>query len=944
MVELSLEGSSMAPTLQGHRWRLNVSAPFDAQPDAGLHPAVRRCRDAADASSSALASIRFASANVLTLFPGQDYASGFLGARAEDLAQQFSLAGIHFAGLQETRARLSGHTTLDGFHILSSSATARGQGGVQLWIRQTIPTPQGPIRIRDQDLHILHATSRRLVVRCAYPGLRLLLLVLHAPCDESEDDLQRFWEATSHAIPAAYRSWTLLVMMDANSRVGCPSSASIGSHQADDENIKESCLHHWLLQHDVYLPQTFAECHRGDGSTWTHPKGTSARIDYVAVSSNVLPSQVCTWISSDIDLTVHRLDHACVCAELKLDVVIADRRPRGERLSPIQPVKNHFSWTSDVHTHAASLQAWLQQCPAKRDPWRKKHLSTETKQLICAKKIHWKRLCEVRRQHRAGVLRHIFDAWKAGGSHACDLNPWLVTCDRLVAWHRWIYDDLAIRVISAVRADDCAFYESLAAMAGEAADHSPSALWAAIQPVLPRWRNKRRSNLRCVGPSLQDQFNHYDALEAGHGVDYPTLLQDCHAAQRDTLSNLPLQINLQDLPSRIDIEALGSKIHTRRAAGIDGVSPHLLQQACQHSSAWVHQLFFKMWVLGVEPLQGKGGLLHAIGKKEASHRIEAMRGIMLIDGLAKLAHSFLRRQFLPALHQLRHPLQLGGFARSSTMFATAYIRSFVQLASSRTMSSAVLFIDIRSAFHAMVRGVVFGGSGSMHPKLEALLQQHGVDLMRLQQHIRDAPDLEHLGLSPCAARLLRDAHRHTWYTLGASDHVHQTERGSRPGSPLADVAFNALMALVLHELQDCLHARQPLQAAFAQLGMQAFPVAWVDDLAVPIVALEAGHLVSEVQWVLDTTIRVCKSFGLQLNLNAKKTEVVPSFRGVGAPSFRKMWLIDHGGCIDVPGTELFVRCVPYLRTLGRHLSARWWYWRRTSSSSQQGPTGLSTSS
>ena len=883
MLEHSLTGSALGPELQDHWWRINVTAPFRHAPNADLHPAVRRCQDFEEEPVTKSASIRVASANVLTLFPAQNHASGFLGARAEDLAQQLNDAGIHFAGLQETRARLNGHTTLDGYHILSSPATSRGQGGVQLWIRQTVPTRHGPIRLRDQDLQILHATSRRLVVRCAYPGLRLLFLVVHAPCEESEDELQRFWDATTNAIPALYRSWTMVVMMDANSRVGSLSSAAIGPHQADEENIKGSFLHHWLLHHGLYLPQTFAECHDGDGSTWIHPKGASARIDYVAVSSNVLPDQVRTWISTDVDLTLNRDDHACVCADLQLEVYIADRRPRGERLSPIHVEPWHLSWASDVHTHAASLQAWMQQHPLPRNQWRKKHMSESTKILICAKKFHWKRLLDIRRHQRRGLLRCLFDAWRCNEGCPTDLRPWIVTCDRLLAWHRWTYDDLACRVVSAVREDDREFYDSLAAMAGEAADHSPNALWAAIQPVLPRWRHKRRSNLRCVGPSLPDQFRHYDALEAGHAVEYSDLLQDCHAVQQATLPDLPLQIDLKDLPSRLDIEALGSKIHVRRAAGIDGVAPHILQQACHHDSSWMHQLFFKMWVLGVEPLQGKGGLLHAIGKKEASHRIEAMRGIMLIDGIAKLAHAFLRGQFLPTLHKLRHPLQLGGFARSSTMFATAYVRSFVQISSSRTLSSAVLFIDIRSAFHAMIREVVLGGSESLHPALMTLLQQDDVDLDRLRQHCQQAPDLEHLGLPPCAARLLRDAHRHTWYTLGASDQVHQTERGSRPGSPLADVAFNGLMSLVLHELQERLQSRQPLQTAFASLGMQAFPVAWVDDLAVPVVSLEASQLIPEVQWVLNTTIQICRSYGLQLNLKPKKTEVVPG-RPSGSPT------------------------------------------------------------
>ena len=921
LIEKSLQGDCDAPVLHGHWWRFDVSAPLSCSPAASLHPAVRRRREVDNSPTADATTLRVATANVLTLFPAQQHASGFLGARAEDLAAQFHSAGLHFVGLQETRAKVSGHTTLGHFHVLSSAATSRGQGGIQLWVNRAISTSQGSICMTEHDLHILHATSRRLLVRCAYPGLRLLILVLHAPCEEDEDTLQSFWDATSNVIPAAYRDWMLCVLMDANSRVGSVTSPAIGPHQADDENLKGSYLHSWLLQHELFLPQSFDECHAGPGVTWTHPKGSSARLDFIAVPSNLAHGQVRSWVNDAIDITLNRADHACVCADLTIACHVADRRPRGERLysTPISPTS--FRWNTDVHTHAASLQIWLQHHDKPRHPWRKQHLSDGTKQMILAKRFHWKRLSDVRRHFFRALLRHMFDAWRGRPSCSSDLRPWLSQCERLLAWHRWAYDDLSTRVVTAVRDDDRAFYEQLAASAGDAAEQGPNSLWNAIRHVLPRWRNKRKANLRCVGPSLQDQFSHYDALEAGHSIDYEDLLATCHASQQATLPEIPVAIDLRDLPSRRDIETLGCQMHLNKASGIDAVSMHSLHHACVHSSSWMHQLFFKMWILGIEPLQGKGGLLHAIAKKEASQRIEGMRGIMLIDGIAKLAHSFLRRQFLPVLQRLRHPLQLGGFPRSSTMFATAYVRAFTQLAARRAVSSAIVFIDIKSAFHAMIREIVLGGSGSLHPVLQTVLQQAAADVDGVHERMHQAPDLEQLGLPVCAARLLRDAHQHTWYTLGASDQIHQTERGSRPGSPLADVAFNGLMALVLQELQQRLDCHLPLQAAFAVLEIPASPVAWVDDLAVPVASIHAEHLVAVIQWVMDTVIEICSSFGLQLNLKPHKTEVVPSFRGPGAAEARRLWLVERRGHIPLPSSSASVHFVPHYEHLGAFFQA-----------------------
>ena len=171
-------------------------------------------------------------------------------------------------------------------------------------------------------------------------------------------------------------------------------------------------------------------------------------------------------------------------------------------------------------------------------------------------------------------------------------------------------------------------------------------------------------------------------------------------------------------------------------------------------------------------------------------------------------------------------------------------------------------------------------------------------------------------LAQPAARLLRDGHRFTWYTLGASEAIHQTERGSRPGSPLADVAFNSLMALVLQELQIRLDQHGPLQDAFQLLGLRASPVAWVDDLAVPVVASHASALTPIIQWTLQALIDVCSSFGLQLNLQPRKTEVVLTFRGADAPAHRQECLRDHFARISIPHTEQMVRCVPLYEHLG----------------------------
>eukprot|EP00435_Cladocopium_sp_Y103_P009387 s2455_g2.t1 len=918
LLERSYQGYASAPLLIGHSWHFDVEAPFGTTPDVHLHPAVQRQRDC-DVSSRALCSfsLRAATANVLTLFPDQVAPASYLSARAEDLAQQFDARDLHIVGLQETRSRAHGHCLLDPFHVLSAPATAAGQGGVQLWLRRKIQGPDGDIDVDVHDLRILHATSRRLIVRWAHPGIRLIIMVLHAPSDDDEEVLQSFWDATSKALPSSYHTWATLVLVDANSRVGTVTSTAIQAHQADDENLKGAMFHAWLLHHDLFLPQTFDEHHFGPGSTWTHPKGAVARLDFIALSSNLRHPSVRTWVADDVDLVIHRQDHACVCAEVSLSYFSVDKRARDRKLPVRQPeLPPQISWQVDVHTHAARLQQWLHSHQTLRKQWRKAHLTDKTKQLIDLKRAHWKRICAVQRCFRKGLLRQLFDSWRQPQRPVENVASWIRSCDVTIAWHRHSYQCLLPTVVKAVRGDDKSFYEQLAYSAGVESMKGCHAMWAALRPILPRWRCKRTSNLRCTGPSIEAQFDHYDQLEAGELVDYPDLVRRCHAHQQCASFDLPLMVKLSDLPSRCDVEAVGAKLKINKAAGIDSVRPDTVRRACAQSSDLLHQLFLKVWLLGSEPIQYKGGLLHAIAKKDGGHRIDQMRGIMLIDVVGKLLHALLRQCMMTAMMPSRQPLQLGGFARKSTLFATQYLRAFAQRAAEQHLSSAVLFLDIRSAFHSLIRAFVFQLEEPLPDRLVTVLQQAGCDLEALRHQLdHQVSPLDH-GISASAAHLLADAHSHTWYTLGPSAFVHQTARGSRPGSPLADAAYNALMSMLIADLQQALDSHPPLQRAFLQLGLTAPLVAWVDDLALPLVSESASGLVEILQWTMRTTQSICGSFGLQLNLKPKKTETVLAFRGSGAPACRKRWLIEAQGHIPLAPSADPLRCAVHYEHLG----------------------------
>lgn len=828
------------------------------------------------------------------------------------MAAQFHETGLHVVGLQETRSRLAGHARLQDFHVLSASATQRGVGGVQLWIRRTIQTRQMCLQVEDSHLYILHATSQRLIVRWTTGHLRLILLVLHAPTTDDEGTLEAFWKATTEALPRKYRSWRMLLFADANSRVGSVTSVAIGDHQAVEENTKGAHFHQWLLQHNLMLPQTFAAFHQGDGHTWTHPSGAPARLDYIAIPTAMADSFTRTWLDENIDLAIHREDHVLVRAQVNVPVLPLVKRKPPEVKSPAGVP--HMAWATDVHTHAAALQAWMrhQQVPEVR--FRKAHLTDDTRKLIQAKKFHRKHLLQLRTARRRAFLVQIFDSWRTSTPVDGHFRDWLRQCDHREAVHLGAYLDLVPRVVAAVRTDDACFYEQLAEQAGEASTHSARQLWAALKPVLPRWRAKFKSSLRCTGPDVEDKIAHYNELEAGQSLAYEHLLVKCSLAQQARMHEAPLAVSLNDMPTRCQLETHLAKVKSNRAPGVDLITPHTLKKCGLLCSDEIAKLFFKMWATGAEPLQFKGGLIHSISKKHKSVRIQDMRGIALLDGLGKLAHGLLRTQMLPTLHALRAPLQLGGFPHQSTLFATHYLRAFTQAAAAHDLSSGVLFLDIKSAFHSLIREIVFDMPQELPAKLVEVLQEAGISPDQLQQRC-DSPN--RLASFPVTLqRMLADAHEHTWFTVAASDEPQQTHRGSRPGSPLADAAFNLLMTRVLVEIQQAMSSYVPLQLAFVQLGMAAPPVTWIDDVAIPLVATSPRELPTSCTWLLMKVQEICYSFGLKINLKPTKTEAVIAFRGTNARECRSELFHDRQGLLHDFGSGQVFRCVPSYEHLG----------------------------
>ena len=871
MIEASYQKTPGIPLISDRQFLVNVAPPLVHQATSLTQPFVRRQQQESPQQARTVVSVelKFATANVLTLYDSE-HLHGYISARQETLMEQMFLEQLHIIGTQETRSKCEGYLSTDRYHVLAAAATKRGSGGMQLWVSKTFAFTHRQMQIGVGDLKILHATSKRLVVRISSAWIRLIVVVCHAPASSTFEEAESYWKATSQAIPLKYQTWPTVYLCDANARIGEVHSPSVGGHGAETESPAGTAFHHWLQQHELIAPQTFAEFHRGPHSTWTHAKGTEARLDYVILDQELVQQGLYTHVSDRIDLTTVKDDHQCVCAVVPWGIWDhastkggASSKPEASSVEDIlQVTAPNISWQCNVHDHAAQIQQWLYslQPPKQAARKRKTHMTEDTWQQVGHKRYHWKRIRQLRFAYRSGMQNAIFRAWKLCRSAQFEtpsVAPWLTLIDHQTAQHWKAFTDLSHEVRTRVRADDKAYYEQIAAhTAAVAADEGVPGLWKAVKAILPKQRSKMKHSLRACGPDPQEISQHFQTLEAGNEAPYDSLLSRCQAAQQESGAEIPLVVPLQDMPSRIDMEQVIMKQKARN--------------------------------------------IHCIAKKSGSLEAHKMRGIMLLDSLAKAFHALVRQSLLKWMTPRRLPCQLGGFSAQQTLYATQLLRSVTRIHQRHGLSSGVLFVDVRAAFHSLLREMAFGGQSEFPTPLKLQLLQEGFDIEQLQAGIDIESSEFTTTAPPVLRRLAQETHRCTWFTLSQHDCSYQTHRGSRPGSPLADLAYNVMMRNALLQLTQELEEEPAFHQAHQIVGFRCPPLAWVDDVAIPFATAHAQQLDEAVLKVLHIVHRVFTGFGLRLNLEKGKTEAVLQYRGQEAADFNKITFVERLGRIPIP--------------------------------------------
>ena len=691
-------------------------------------------------------SLSLMTVNVLSLFAGTDekiVAGNYVSARMEAIALQCRHRGLDIIGLQETRHRADHYFLFENFHVLSGPATAKRTGGTQLWIARDA----FGLRIDKSHLRTFVATDRILVAALRHPQLHIGLVVLHAPSSGQQDELRQWWsEVDQHLRPL--HSLPVFVLMDANSRVGSITSQSIGDCHPVQENIGGHELHHWLMRHDLWLPSTFPHCHQGSSDTWQHATGTRSRIDYIATSSQFKDQQITTWVEDAIDVELQRPDHF----PLRMDIQLwkpdewsqVPRQPSQAQPSVAQFHAADCQWDLDVNTHANLLETELREGQLQAHAAlrrRKTHLSEATWTLILAKKACYKQLRRIRRHRDLGFLRTIFGRWRRQQScqPALELSfqPWVRWTWKEEARVTFLYYKFAKATTPAVRQDDVNFYNDLARRAGETDSIGGlKLLWKELKATLPKSLNRKKLNPATQQPDSHQMYAHFDQLEAGEPKTFELLVEQCVQQQTSLRRQNGTSLSLREFPSRLELERLCGKVKLGKAPGLDAIAPSQVRRNSTVVGQDLFYLMFKMWASAEEPASWKGGMLWPLWKgKGPKHSAASYRGIVLLPVLGKRWHALLRSRVLPHALQHRPPMQFGGFPGQQPGFASFIARGFSARAKMHRLSDACIFLDLRAAFHHLIRHLAMDmGNEDLPEALASALRHDGFSTEAVQQH------------------------------------------------------------------------------------------------------------------------------------------------------------------------------------------------------------------
>ena len=758
--------------------------------------------------------------NVLSLYDpkGQGHAAAGQGmrvvAKREVIKRQLAHLEVLMLGLQETRLANTEILPDKHFTMLHSAAEPNGHHGVALWISKQVAyaAVRGkPLRVLPEHLTVTGRSPRHLLVQINAPFLTWTVLVAHAPSEPpaAPGAAAAFWNACTHGLSRRPKNSDVVVLADANARLGSLLSPQVSDLDPEAENLAGTSFHQFLADNDLWVPSTFASCHTGPSATWTSPSGHQHRLDYVAVPLAWPPDAVLSRVQIDFEALQAHPDHVPVVLTCSLLAAMpSEARQRGtfRRLAvrPTIPVHQAYltqlagfqdlqsmSWDRPVDDHYRELaQGWR----AAGEAMQSSAVLTPTQTYIQPPTlflVHVRRgLREYLRQEKLELDRRRLLLGFAAFLHARRQTVFTSQAiERYTAWDREMRVSIA-RVVSrirhtgtelrtAVRADRAAYLAGLVRDVSLADLRDPKHLYRAVRRASPKASSRRRQAFTPLPAVEDDQGSfapdrdgrqelwrgHFASLEGGERLA-PGAYPEAFREQRQAVTAGPACFDLAVVPTLTTVEQNVLSLRRGKACGQDGLTAELLQLSAVASARALLPIFVKS-ILGVqEPVEFRGGALMPLAKKAAAaFSCSKFRAILLSSLPSKLLHKHLRTCLSP--HFQPQALQAGALPGISTESVALAAQAFQSLSHVTGRGWALIFFDVRSAFYCVVRQLLLpvGDSDRALQELFHKLHLPPTSINELRTHLESLASVPRTGCSLHLQRVATDVLQGTWFRL-----------------------------------------------------------------------------------------------------------------------------------------------------------------------------------
>ena len=930
-----VSGSIDTPMFRGEHFKWDQATNVTGLPNIEPIEAGEDNRNITE-QTGALIQLQVATFNVLSLnrrsVDGEDVET----CRAAMLRQQLEYGGYHIIGLQETRSNCSTTFIADDYVRVVGGSEGRGaRYGCEIWLARRLAfgtTGETPLLLDHKKITVLFAEPRLLMIRIQLRGTSLIVVSGHAPHEaDTAENKDEWWSMLDGEMKKHSRSGRPILLGDFNARVGNHEGQVVGSLGDAEFNDNGERLMAFCSEHQLWIPSTFDSIHSGQIHTWVHPKGHRARIDYVLLDQQF--RNCVSWSSCDPEIQVANssIDHTLVGLGMswREDYAVDKGNKRiqydweamhttnGRRmLQQIVQSLPEVPWQVDVHSHWQLLENHLHQglgkhFPAKRRPPRAELFTQKTWDALGKRKLlknHLNTWDEVWDAHRC---RCGFKAWKDGMPISSvgqlfyfENCTFLVMRQLLLQAFRFTSKEVRSNA-----ADDKA--EFISKIGTEASQQNNTEIFATLKKLrvgagfrkraltpLPMLHDNKGAVLQSWEQRDDRWREHCASMEAGVLTSTSNLLK---AAQSGTLKRIQQfpDHDLQQVPSLRDLEGAFGRIRPRKAPGIDGLRSDLCKLTSADLAWKFHSLLTKMVTTYSEPLQMKGGVLVASFKGGSTGSIENYRSLLLSSHVGKALRRTIRPKLVELYTQVAPSLHVSVKVGGNVMHASHSLRSFLSYSKQNKLSSALLFVDVKSAYYRVIR------------QLASNLTCSDADIAKVMRHFDLEPDAMHdlleelkeksalkeAGADMHQELLLEELLQNTWFTTCTRRHVTESLAGTRPGDGLADVVFSfvfhRLLKKVHLELQAIQQWDQVIHCEEVNIARepprsQGIPpmveVVWADDLAFALNAPTAEEAIHKIRTVAQ---HLFFRHGMQPNMARNKTEIMLHLQGAGSRQVKK---------------------------------------------------------